>query len=36
MTDPRGTGGVATLLEEGLDRSDSKERVAHLVRRERQ
>lgn len=26
-----GKGGVSTLLEEGLDRSDLNDRVAHLV-----
>ena len=31
MSDPKHTGDVATLLEEGLDRNDSNERVAHLV-----
>ncbi len=31
MSDAKDTGDVATLLEEGLDRNGSKERVAHLV-----
>ena len=31
MTDPKDAGGVATLLDEALDRNGSGERVAHLV-----
>lgn len=31
MNDAKHTGGVATLLEEALDRGEADERVAHLV-----
>ena len=31
MTDPKDRGGVATLLDEALDRDGSQDRVAHLV-----